>query len=795
MDTVILPLILSGFIAAIVIGFVYQYLGRALGWIVALLPLSIFSILATQVRAVGTGSVFTPRIEWVPSLDIALSFRIDGLSLLMGLIVSGVGTLIMIYAGGYLHGDGRIGRFYVTILVFMAAMLGVVFADNILLLFIFWELTSISSYMLIGFNHEAEYSRNSARQALLVTGSGGLALLAGLILLGNMAGSWELSAILAEGTAVHAHPQYLAALILILLGAFTKSAQFPFHFWLPNAMAAPTPVSAYLHSATMVKAGVYLVARLNPVLGGTEVWFYVVTTFGLVTAVIGAYLSWQQTDLKRIMAYSTVSALGTLMMLLGLNLKLAAETAVVFLLVHSLYKGALFMTAGSIDHETGTRDVRKLGGMARLMPFTLVGVALAAISMSGLPPMLGFISKELMYESTLELETGMVIVTAFTVLTNVFMVTAAAIVLIVPFFGKVTEETAKPHHEAPLSMWLGPVVLGVLALVFGLFSTTDLVEDWLIGSAFTAVYGKTAEAHLGLWHGITPYLILSIITVTLGLVLFAVHTRLRPVVNRWDTAVSRFGPEQGYEVGLQGLLDLADTLTITLQNGKLRYYILFVIGTLVVLVGGTFAILDARETLTSLTELRIYELIIAIIIISGAFTVVFARGRLFAVAGLGVVGYGIALMYILLSAPDLAMTQFSIETLTVLLFVLVLFRLPRFETMSSTRSRIRDTIVASAFGVIMAMLVLSANAVPTENEISAYFTENSYTVAQGRNIVNVILVDYRGADTMVEIAVLGVAALGVYGLLKAQSNRKKEAEVEQAIRQSELPNRSGEISS
>lgn len=781
------PIVLSGFIAALIIGFIYKYLGQAIGWIVALLPLAIFTFFAAQTASIAKGNVLTSEWVWVPSLNLNFSFFADGFSLLMVLIISGIGTLIMIYAGGYLKGDARIGRFYVTILIFMAAMLGVVLSDSIMLLFVFWELTSISSYMLIGFNHETDQSRSSARQALLVTGSGGLALLAGLVLLGNAAGSWQLTALLEQGTAVQAHPHYLPALLLILAGAFTKSAQFPFHFWLPNAMAAPTPVSAYLHSATMVKAGIYLLGRLYPVLGGSEIWFYSLTTVGVITAVLGAYLSWQQTDLKRILAYSTVSALGTLTMLLGLNLEIAVETAVLFLLVHSLYKGALFMAAGAIDHETGTRDVRRLGGLARLMPFTLVGVALAAVSMSGLPPMLGFISKELMYEATLELEVGSFLITGLTVLTNLFMVTAAAIVLIVPFFGKVEADTAKPHHAAPVSLWLGPLLLGVIALVFGLFSTSPFVEKQLMSAALTAVSGHKAEAHLGLWHGITPMLILSAVTVTLGGLLFAVHRRLRPVVNDLDVTLARFGPENGYEKGLDGLLTFAARTTQLLQNGRLSYYIRYIVLTLVGLVGFTMVLFGAFAIIEVPTSPRFYETIIALSIIFGAFTVVFATSRLFAVAGLGVVGYGIALMFLLFSAPDLAMTQFSIETLTVILFVVVLFRLPRFEAISSRRSRIGDAIFATLFGSLMMGLVLMSTAVPHSFEIADYFAQNSYIAAQGRNIVNVILVDFRGADTMVEIAVLTVAAFGVYGLLRSQ-NKDEEATPEPISRRTQLLN-------
>lgn len=765
-STALLPIVLSGFVLAFLMAFLHRLLGRAIGWIVALLPLGITIFFITRLDEVGAGEVLTATYDWAPELGIQLSFFADGLSVLLALIVAGVGTLIMIYGGGYLAGDRYIGRFFVIVLAFMAAMLGVVLSDNIFLLFMFWELTSITSYMLIGFKHEYKSSQDAAKQALLVTGSGGLALLAGLILLGIAGGSWELTTLLTQGDAIRANPLYLPALILILLGAFTKSAQLPFHFWLPNAMSAPTPVSAYLHSATMVKAGVYLLARLHPVLGGTEPWFAIVTTVGAATAVIGAWLSWQKTDLKQILAYSTVSALGTMVMLLGEGTDLAVETAVLFLLVHSLYKGGLFMAAGAIDHETGTRDITRLGGLARLMPFTLAGVLLAALSMAGIPPLFGFISKELMYEASLEIGQWAWLLTAVTLITNVFMVAAAAIVLIVPFFGRVTENTARPKHRAPLSMWIGPALLGILALLDGLFSTSNVVTGSLVSAPATAVAGRVVEAKLGLWHGVTPMLILSAITVTLGAVLFWQHRRLRPAAQRLDTAVARIGPEQWYKKGLDGLLHFAGLATRFIQNGYLRYYILFVMGTTLLLVGGTFIRSGAFTMRSSYTPLSIYATVVAAAIIIGALVVVTAQTRLFAVAGLGAVGYGIAMLYVLFSAPDLAMTQFSVETLTVVLFVLVLFRLPRFNTISSNTARVRDGIVSLLVGTMMTFLALSAHRTSITSPLTEFFVENSYELAEGRNIVNVILVDFRGADTMVEITVLAVAAIGVYSLMR-----------------------------
>lgn len=769
----LLPIVLSGFLLAVLVAFLHRLLGRAIGWVVALLPLSIATYFVAQLGTIGSGGRLIAVYDWVPSLNIQLSFFADGLSVLMALIVTGVGTLIMIYGGGYLAGDKNIGRFYVIILAFMAAMLGVVLSDNIFLLFLFWELTSITSYLLIGFKHEYESSRDAARQALLVTGSGGLALLAGLILLGLIGGSWDLSVLLVQDGGITADPLYLPALILILLGAFTKSAQFPFHFWLPNAMAAPTPVSAYLHSATMVKAGVYLLARLSPVLGGTAPWFVAVTVVGAVTAIMGAWLSWQKTDLKQILAYSTVSALGTMVMLLGMGSALAAETAVLFLLVHSLYKGGLFMAAGAIDHETGTREVARLGGLARLMPFTLGGVLLAALSMAGLPPLLGFISKELMYEATLEIGRWSLPLTAVTLATNVFMVAAASIVLLVPFFGPVTDDTAQPHHRAPLSMWLGPMVLGVLALLAGLFSKSELVAKNLVSAAATAVSAHTVEAKLGLWHGLTPMLALSGVTVTLGVIIYLLHRRLRPGVQRLDMAVARIGPEQWYERGLAGLLEFARVCTALVQNGYLRYYIVFVLGTAVLLIGGAIFRASALTRPIVTTPISFYQAAISLAIIIGAFIVVRARSRLFAVAGLGVVGFGIALIYIFFSAPDLAMTQFSIETLTVILLVLVLFRLPRFETISTNFSRVRDAVLSIMVGTMMALLVLIVKGITVSSPITDYYARSSYLLAEGRNIVNVILVDFRGTDTMVEITVLTVAAIGVYGLMQSRKTQNE----------------------
>jgi multicomponent Na+:H+ antiporter subunit A len=758
-----LGVILSGFSIALLAPAVHRWGRRRTGWIISLLPLAFFVYFASLLPDVSAGEVFSPSYAWVPSIGVDLSFYVDGLSLLFALIVSSIGVLVMIYAGGYLEDDPQLGRFYAYIVLFMTAMLGVVLSGNLITLFVFWELTSISSFLLIGFKHRYEASRAAALQALLVTGAGGLALLAGLLLLGQVGGSLEFAALLDQGGTIRSHDMYLPILILVLVGAFTKSAQFPFHFWLPNAMEAPAPVSAYLHSATMVKAGVYLLARLSPLLGGTIAWQYSVTVIGALTMLLGAALALRQTDLKRILAYSTVSTLGALMLLLGLDTTLSVKAAMVFLIVHALYKGGLFMAAGAVDHETGTRDVEKLSGLARSMPITTVAIGLAAISMAGLPPMLGFISKELLYEAKLQAPRAGLFVTAAGVLSNVLLVAVAALVSIRPLFGR-RVATPQTPHKAPLSLWLGSVLLALLGLLIGLLP--DVLAKSVISPAVSAARAQPTEVKLALWHGVNPVLLLSIVTVLCGVGVYLARDPLRRFGRSLDVGM-RWGPARWYSLGLEGLDTVARAQTRLLQSGYLRYYMLIIIITTFGLASYTlFSRVEVADLFRWPQDVRFYELVLPGIILAATLVAVRSRSRLVAVAALGAVGYAVALLYVLYSAPDLAMTQFSIETLTVILFVLVLYRLPRFARLTSQRQRSRDALVALAAGGLMALLVLVATAVPLQSLLSPFFAENSVPLAKGRNIVNVILVDFRGIDTLGEITVLAVAAIGVYALLK-----------------------------
>ena len=753
--------VLSGFVMALAAPWLHRIARKTSGWVLALFPLALTVYFAGQISGVAAGEVLAVSADWVPSLGIALSFSLDGLSLLFALLISGIGALVVVYAGGYLAGHAHLGRFYAFLLMFLASMLGLVLANNVITLFVFWELTSVSSYLLIGFEHEREAARHAALQALLVTGLGGLALLAGLLLLGQAGGSLELSELLTRGEAIRAHPFYAPILLLILAGAFTKSAQFPFHFWLPSAMEAPTPVSAYLHSATMVKAGVYLLARLSPALGGTELWFYIVTAAGAATMLTGAYLAFQQSDMKRILAYSTMSALGMMVLLLGIGTERAVKAAIVSILVHALYKGALFLVAGAVDHETGTRDVGRLGGLRRAMPITAAAAALAALSMAGLPPLFGFIGKEMVYEAVYESPTTAALLTGVVVLSSMFLLAVAGVAGLRPFFGKQTS-TPKHPHEAPLSLWLGPSLLAGLGLLSGLFPGA---AGWLVSPAVAASWGESAGIELALFHGWSPVLLLSAVTVAGGLGLFAVRGACRRVASHL-AGVSRWGATRGYELALDGVNGLARAQTRFLQSGYLRYYLLTIIATTLGLAAYTLLSRAGLPVPQGSLQVPLYQAVLAGLILLAALAAVLSRSRLGAVAALGVVGYSVALIFVLFGAPDLAMTQFLVETLTVILLVLVLYHLPRFATLSTARARMRDMAVALLAGGLMTALVLAATAIQPQHEVSAYMAGNSAVLAHGRNVVNVILVDFRGLDTLGEITVLAVAGIGVYSLLK-----------------------------
>jgi multicomponent Na+:H+ antiporter subunit A len=762
-----LTIILTGFLAAIASPFIHKVLQKYSGILLSLVPLSFFAYFWSFIGPVSQGESLLISYTWFPSLNVNINFLVDGLSLTFAFIISGIGAIIVFYASGYLHGHKKLARFYGYLLFFMTSMLGVVLSDNIFALFIFWELTSISSYLLIGFNHEKERSRYAALQALLITGGGGLAMMAGLLLMGSVGGSYSVTELINQSATITSNGLYLPIMVLILLGAFTKSAQWPFHFWLPNAMEAPTPVSAYLHSATMVKAGVFLIARFNPVMAGPEVWHYTLMAFGAVTMLMSAAMAIGQNDLKRILAYTTVSALGIMVFLLGMGGKYATTAAITFLVVHALYKGGLFLVAGAIDHETGTRDIRILGGLKKYLPFITIGAILAALSYSGIPPFFGFIAKELIYEAAAHYQINPVLLTSVAVLTNMFLVATAIMVGVKPFFGKYKGTPKKPH-PAPFSLWVGPVLLGTLGLLFGVLPF--IMSNNLIGPGVFAIsLGEGAK--LSLWHGFNFILLLSLITLLGGIGLYFLSSFIKKQQKVFDK-IAEFGPEAIYNLWLKGLMLYSSKQTKFFQSGSLKYYFYYIFSVFIGLILFTIIKKQAFDMIRlDFSDVYFYEILIVAIMLLAAVHAVLSSTVLGSVASLGIVGFGVAMLFAFLSAPDLALTQFSIETLTVILLVLVVYKAPKFRTRSTRNDKLRDLTISLLAGGTVTVLILMVLGSPAQNKISEYFLENSYVMAHGRNVVNVILVDFRALDTMGEITVLSLAAIGVYTLLKFRNRQ------------------------
>jgi multicomponent Na+:H+ antiporter subunit A len=732
--------------------------------LLAVVPAALTGYYTYLFWVIGQGGPFSVTATWVPALDLSLSFRLDGLGVLFAALISAIGTLIVTYAGTYLEHHPQAARFHVALLAFMGSMLGLVLSDNIILLFVFWELTGFTSYLLIGFEHDRPDARRAATQALIVTGGGGLALLAAGILVVDAAGTALLSELLPRG-GLSGHPHYAGIAGLMLLAAFTKSAQFPFHFWLPNAMQAPTPVSAYLHSATMVKAGVYLIARLTPLLGGTTLWTGTITVVAGLTMVLGASRALLETDLKRVLAYSTISALGILVLLFGMGTPQAVTAGLVYLLAHACYKGALFLAAGAVEHETHTRDAASLGGLHRMMPRTAIGAALAAGSMAGVPLFAGFIAKEQFYESLrMSALPGMwsVVLVALAVAASMCLGAAGFIAGIGPFRGR--SMTTPASHDAPPSLWLGPMMLGAVGVILGVLP--GLVAG-PVALAAESVTGARTTVTFVLWHGFTATLLLSILTLAGSAALFMFRARLWRL--RWPAALQA---ERLYAFTLSGLEALGRVVAPALQSASLRSYVLVVVTTAVALVTLALAADRILPPPRRWTPVEFHEAVLAALVIAGALTAAVARSNMAAVLSLGTVGYGVAVLYALLGAPDLAMTQFAVETLTVVIFVLVFYRWRGFGDLSSRLVKTRDAIVAAAAGALVTTLVLFVGASGTTSRLAAYFADASPRLAHGLNIVNVILVDFRSLDTLGETMVLVTVAIGVRALLLIGKERR-----------------------
>lgn len=761
MTTGLFLVVLMG--VATVAPFLRRYLKNKAGWVYAIWPFVGFLYYLSLLPTINDGVVLKESYQWLPALGINFSFYVDGLSILFSSLVLGIGTFILVYAGYYMRPYPMQGRFLGYLLLFMTAMQGIVVSGNLITMFVFWELTSVSSYLLIGYYHEKPEARASALQALLITGFGGLALLGGFVLLAIPYETYDLAFILSNPDIIKNSSLYIPAFILIAIGAFTKSAQFPFHFWLPGAMTAPSPVSAYLHSATMVKAGVFLLARLNPVLGGTELWSYTLTIVGVTTMFTGAWLSITQVDLKRILAYTTVSALGTLVLLIGTGTEYAINAAIIFLLVHALYKGTLFMMAGNIEKKTGTRDLTKLGGLFKYMPYAAIIMSMALVSMAGVPPMLGFLGKELIYEASVAAPKAYPFILTLGFLTNVIFVFLSLRLAIGIFWGNEPSYQKIPI-EPNLALLLGPFFLVLISFVLGLFPST--MANPLTSKAITAINPGHEAIALKLWHGFNLVLGLSVLTLVTGYLVFRYQQIILPVIDRINIKYFTREFTHLFFSMIDSFLIFTKLKTKTLQHGYHRFYLmtLFVIAS--VLVWGMIWRADPVILELNFAEMPLDLIAVVILIIAAALSAVLSDSRVEALISMGVIGFGITIIFIVYSGVDLAITMIMVETLMVILAMAVLYHLPKYKKFSSTGARMRDGLVATLVGTFFMVLVMQAGTSSLEIPISEYFKDTSYSLAHGRNIVNVILVDFRGLDTLGEITVLSIAALGIYEMIK-----------------------------
>ncbi len=717
-------------------------------------------------ETLANGGIVENSFAWMPSLGLSFSFRLDGLSLLFTLLILIIGLLIILYARYYLKPYEDVGKFYALLLCFKGSMLGIVLSGNLLLMLIFWELTSLTSFLLISFWTQKKDARRGARMALAVTGGGGLALLAGILLIGDIVGSYELADVLAAGELIKNHSLYPVVLTLVLLGAFTKSAQFPFHFWLPHAMQAPTPVSAYLHSATMVKAGIFLMARLYPALAGTEQWFYMVSFTGMVTMLLGAYVAMLKHDLKGLLAYSTVSHLGLITLLLGMGTKLAAIAGIFHVINHAIFKASLFMAAGIIDHETGTRDMRQINGLWRYMPHTATLAIVAAASMAGVPLLNGFLSKEMFFAEALELNLPGIwayLPPLVATLAGIFAVAYSARFIHDVFFnGKPRNLPIFPPQEPPRYMKVPVEILVFAVLAVGIFPALS-VGPLLYAAAAATLGGPVPEYQLTFAHGLNLPLLMSVFAFIGGLLMYSqrqrffnFHARFREVDEKavFEALVSRTS-------------DLANAITGRIENGSLQRYAMLLIASVIAVTIVPLMTLGISIGENGLSPIDWPTLTgSAILVICALATARLHRNRFYALVLLSVVGLMVSLGFARFSAPDLAMTQLSVEVVTIVLLMLALYYMPAWTPLeSSAGRRTRDLLIAGAAGVGMTLVTLAILTQPFSS-ISEFFLENSKPGGGGTNVVNVILVDFRGFDTLGEITVLGIAALGIYAMLR-----------------------------
>ena len=756
-------IVLLPFLGAVLPPLVIRSGRNACALVTGSITASSLALLLVQAPAVLHGQPVRAGIAWVPQIGLDLAFFVDGYGLFFAGLILVIGLLIITYARWYLGREDPVGRFYAYLLLFQGAMLGIALSDNILLLLVFWELTSLTSFLLIGYWRHLPEGRQGARMALIVTGSGGLCLIAGMLLLGEAAGTYQLSEILTRGEMIRSSPLYLPILFLILGGAFTKSAQFPFHFWLPHAMAAPTPVSAYLHSATMVKAGIFLLGRLWPVLAGTDAWFLTVTGTGLVTMVIAAWIAFYKDDLKALLAFSTVSHLGLITMLFGMGTPIAAVAAVFHILNHCTFKAALFLSAGIVDHETGTRDASRLGGLLRLMPITGTLAMVAAASMAGLPLLNGFLSKEMMLESAANTDYlgSPWVVPVLATLGALLSVAYSFRFVTAVFLGPRRDDYPRHPHDPPAGMWLPMAVLVVPVVLIGI--TPPLVEPLVDMAAHAVTGGVLPDYHLAVWHGVTPALFMTAVALVGGCLLLAAY---RPAL-ALRLALPRPEAKSIFDGLIKALVTAAQWLTDCIHDGSLRRGLLLAI--LVMLAVGAHAFLGGPHAAGTRATLPVNVPAIALwlLVLAASLAVLrYHRKRLLALILTSVVGLVVSLTFVYFSAPDLALTQLSVEVVTTVLMLLALNYLPQKSPPEPSRLRHwRDLTVAVAGGLAVGLTLYAVLTRDLAQTIATWQIAQAKPGGGGTNVVNVILVDFRGYDTFGEIIVLGIAALAIFALL------------------------------
>lgn len=770
------------------------------GWFVLFIPLALFIYYLGFIKTTMDGGFAISEFGWIPSLGISIVSYIDGLSLLFTLIITGIGALVVLYSIFYLDKNKeKLNHFYVYLLIFMTAMLGVVQSDNVISLYLFWELTSISSFLLIGYWNARDKSRFGALKSMMITVFGGLMMLGGFILLGIMGDTFSIRELIANSANFAGHEFFTLALVLILLGAFTKSAQFPFHIWLPDAMEAPTPVSAYLHSATMVKAGLYLVARFTPIFAASGTWVWLVAGIGLLTLFWGAFFAIKQTDLKGILAFSTISQLGLIMSLLGAGalvyhtndaiFKFAMFAALFHLINHAAFKGSLFMVAGIVDHETGTRDIRKLGGLMSIMPISFTVAFIGSMSMAGLPPFSGFLSKEMFLQAMLAIQhfelfnfsTWGIIFPVIAWIASVFTFIYSFYFVFKTFAGKRKEKKLPQEpHEAPTGMLIAPVILAIVVVV--IFFIPNLIGKWLVKPAVMATqpilyqHPSDVMVNVSAWHGFaSTELWMTVALVIVGFVMFLTLSKWQKIYNIQPESLSLNALYNGAMSFSEGGMNKVSRFYMT---GLIRSYLIYIFAfvssiTILTLIMKNAFVLDME----SFAPVSVYGVLTALILLGSVSMVLLSKTRIAAIISLGTVGYSVALFFVIFKAPDLALTQLVIETISVALFLLAFKYLPKLKNHGQTKAnKIVNFIIAASIGLTITLVSLSAHSQKLIPSISQFYKDTVATEAGGGNIVNVILVDYRGFDTLFEIAVLSIAGIAVLSMIKLKLARKENSD-------------------